>query len=117
VSCSSCQASPVCIGPYVVGERQPPLVYQFLDSSGVPIDLSAYSVEFIVRERSGSAATYSGSLFNATNGQVQYAWTGSEWPTPGRYVAEFFVGNGTNRYASLLITFTVRASVGPVPAI
>jgi hypothetical protein len=117
VSCSSCQASPLCIGPYVVGEVQPPLVYQFLDSSGAPIDLTAYQVAFIVKERSGSPTSYTGALYDAANGQVSYAWTGAEWPTPGRYEAEFFAGNGTNRYASLLITFTVRASVGPVPAI
>ena len=116
--CSSCQqATTLCIGPYVVGEKQPPLVYQFLDSSGTPIDLSGFAVEFIVRERSGTANSYAGTLYNAANGQVSYAWTGAEWPTPGRYVAEFFAGNGTNRYASLLITFTVRASVGAVPQI
>lgn len=118
MSCTSCQRSPsLCIGPYVVGEKQPPLVYQFLDSDGAPIVLSGFAVEFVVRERSGPPSSYTGTLYNAVNGQVSYAWTGAEWPTPGRYMAEFFVGNGTNRYASLLINFTVRAPVGAVPQI
>lgn len=117
MSCSSSQTPSVCIGPYVVGEIPPALVYQFLDSSGLPIDLTAYQVDFIVRERSGSPTTYPGTLYDAVSGRVSYAWTGAEWPTPGRYIAEFFTGNGTNRYASLLVTFTVRASVGAVPQI
>lgn len=114
MSCSSASPS-VCIGPYVVGEKQPPLVYQFLDSAGAPIDLTAYAVNFILRERSGAATTYTGALYDAANGQVKYTWTGTEWPTAGRYIAEFFAGNGTNRYASVLITFTVRSAVGAVP--
>lgn len=117
MSCSSSQTPSVCIGPYVVGEIPPALVYQFLDSGGAPINLTAYQVDFIVRERSGAPATHAGALSDAANGKVSYTWTGAEWPTPGRYLAEFFVGNGTNRYASLLITFTVRASVGAVPSI
>lgn len=116
MTCSP-SAAPVRIGPYVVGEKQPPLVYQFRDANGAPIDLSGFAVEFTVRERNGAPASYTGTLYDAANGQVSYAWTGSEWPTPGRYLAEFFTGNGTNRYASLLIMFTVRAAVGAVPQI
>jgi hypothetical protein len=104
--------------PYVVGEIPPPLTYQFLDSSGAPIDLSsAYTAEFTWRERDGLPGGGSASVSNPVNGEVTYTWTGLEFATAGRYTAYFWVGNLTNRLASVEINFTVQIPVGPVPQI
>ncbi|SRR6266540_893075 len=105
-------------GPFVVGEKPPPIVYQFKDSNGLPIDLSAaYTARFVYREKNGVAITVNATITDVTNGKVTYTWTGSEFPTSGDYFAEFWVGNGSNRFASQLLEWTTRTPVGVVPTI
>jgi hypothetical protein len=114
-------ASPtsLTIGPYVSGEIPPPLVYTFLDSTGAPINLSVgYTAQFSYREQESSSSTLTGAtVTNAVAGQVTYVWTGAEFPTAGHYLMEFWTGNGTNRFASILLEADVRMPVGAVPAI
>jgi hypothetical protein len=105
------------IGPYVVGEKPPPLIYTFLDSAGTAINLTGYTAKFTYREANGSPTEASASVTTPLAGAVTYAWTGSEFPTPGHYQAEFWAGNATNRYTSLLLLFDVRQPVGTVPNI
>jgi hypothetical protein len=108
----------VTIGPFKVGEKPSPMIYSFQDSAGVAINLTAYTVKFNIREReSAVTAVFTATLLNGPLGQVQYSWTGAEFPTPGHWLAEFWVGNGTQRWASLTIKFDVAAPVGPVPPI
>lgn len=104
-------------GPYVVGEKPMPLQYQFLDSNGSPIDLTGYTAVFSVREKYGSSTQYNASVSGPATGLVQYVWTAAEFPTSGSYLSEFWVGNGTTRYASILIKFDVRTAVGAVPSL
>ena len=104
-------------GPYVVGEKTGTLSYSFLDSTGNPIDITAYTGKFIVREELGAATEYDAVITSPSSGTVSYTWTGTEFPTAGSYLAEFWVGNGSLRYASVLIRFDVRDAVGPVPGI
>jgi len=106
------------IGPFVCGEKPIPLIYQFQDSNGNAIDLTGYTVKFVYHEQFGAAVTQNAVLVNpATNGQVQYTWQGTEFPTPGHYRARFWAGNNAQRFASVLITFDVGDSEGPVPQI
>lgn len=109
-------APTVTTGPFVVGEIPAPLVYQYLDDAGAPIDLTGYTAKFVYRERDGAPTTGNATVSDAPNGKVQYVWTGTEFPTPGHYRAEFWAGNGgVNKFASVLITFDVRNPVGTVP--
>jgi hypothetical protein len=111
-------ASPtVKAGPYVVGEKPAPLTYAFLGSDGLPIDLSGYNAKFTVREQYGAPTTYDATVTAPSAGTVGYTWTGVEFPTAGNYSAEFWVGNGVQRYDSWLIEFNVRLPVGPVPSV
>lgn len=107
----------VLIGPYVVGEKPPPLEYSFLDSNGAAIDLSGYQARFVYKEADSAAVTVNASVSTPLSGTVEYVWAGTEFATPGHYQAEFWAGNGTNRYASYVMVFQVRDSVGPVPSI
>jgi len=103
--------------PYVVGEKPSPLTYAFLDSSGVPIDISGFQAKFTYQERFGTAQSVSATVSDGPSGKATYTFTGTEFTTPGRYRAQFWVGNGTNRYASTTIEFDVAASIGPAPGI
>jgi hypothetical protein len=110
----------VIIGPFVVGEKPAPLEYQFLDSGGQGMNLGAYTARFSCIERGGNTVTVdvaNAVVTDAATGRVTYTWTGAEFPTPGRYEAELWVGNTTQRFASVLLLFTVRAAVASVPAI
>lgn len=107
------------IGPFVVGEKPAPLQYQYQDGDGVPINIVGYTVKFVIKERDGLAAqTFNGTLVDGPNGIAGYTWTSAEFPAPGHYVAELWIGNGgPQRFASILLTLTVRASIGLVPNI
>jgi len=109
----------ITIGPYVVGEKPSPLEYQFLDSAGAPMNLTGYTAKFVTRpvDDESAVATYNATVTDPTLGKVTYPWAGTELTTPGMHWAEMWVGNTTNRYASLRMRYSVRASVGPIPSI
>lgn len=105
------------LGTFTQGEKPAPLVYQYLDADGVPIDLTGYTVKFVYTDPNGSAVPADGTAVDLATGKVGYTWTGNEFLIPGPSAAHFWVGNGTNRFASDLITWSTRANVGPVPTI
>lgn len=104
-------------GPFVVGEKPAPLVYQFLDSNGVPIDLTGYTAMFEYTERDGTATSALATITTPASGLVQHIWTGAEMASSGHYISQFWVGNNSNRFASIRITYDVAVPVGAVPSI
>lgn len=103
---------------YIAGEVPPPLAYQFLDSSGAPVDLSSgFTAQYRWQERDGTPGSGAASVTDPVNGIVTYTWTGAEFATAGLYTAYFWTGNHTNRYASVPVKFRVRLPVGTVPQI
>lgn len=104
-------------GPYVIGSKPAPLVYQFLDDTGTAINLTGYTVKFNYQERFGAAVAANGAVSDAVNGKVSYTFTGNEFATAGHYRAEFWAGNGTSRYVSPDILFDVALPVGTAPSI
>lgn len=107
----------VTIGPYVIGEKPSPLTYQFQDSTGTAINITGFTAKFSYQEHDGAAVTANATITDGPNGKATYTFTGAEFATAGRYRAEMWVGNGTNRYASVDIIFNVAVPVGTVPSI
>lgn len=107
------------LGVFTAGEKPAPLRYTFTDYDGNVIDLSGYTVRFVWSAAGAGVVgtTGNGTLADAANGVVEYTWSGAEFATPGPYVGQFWVGNLTNRWASIKIKWTVQAGTGAVPAI
>lgn len=108
----------ITIGPYVRGEKPPPLEYSFLDSAGAAIDLTGYTA--LLRVQRTDASDYldlTATVTAPTAGTVQHVWTGAEFATAGDYWLEFWTGNTTNRYASTRLKASVREPLGPPPSI
>lgn len=106
------------IGSFVVGEIPVPLTYQFLDSAGTAIDLSGFTATFQWGRRGTSTpytntTTVAATIPTPLSGIAQHNWSGSEFAAPGRWVGRFVVENGTNRFASILIEWTVCQAVDP----
>lgn len=112
----------VDLGSYVVGEVPPPLEYQFLDAEGNPINLTGFVTAtfqwaYYVQGQFVDPVIESASVTDATTGKVTYTWDGDEFTSPGEHAAQFFVNNGTNQFASILITWHVCLAVGIPPTV
>lgn len=105
------------IGPYTVGEKPAPLVYQFLDSAGAAMDLTGWTATFHYQRYDGTPEEASATVSDPAAGKVTYTWTGSEFSTPGVWWAEFWAGNTVNLLASKRLEAVVRAPVGTPPLI
>lgn len=105
------------LGEFIVGEKPAPLTYQFLTAAGTAINITGWDAVFTVREKWGTAQELTANVTAGPAGKVTRTWDGTEFPTPGEYEAVFWVGNGTNRFASTPIAWVARASVGSIPAI
>lgn len=108
----------VIIGPYTVGEKPAPLVYQFLDHTGAAVDLTGYTAKFQFHRSDSAAVTVRDAVVTEPSlGKVTYTWTGMEFITPGKWWFEFWVGNTVNLLASKRLDASVRAPVGAPPSI
>lgn len=107
----------LAIGPYTVGEKPAPLVYQFLKADGTPEDISGWTAKFQYQRSDGQATSVNATVSDGPAGKVTHIWTGTELSTPGTWWCEFWVGNTSNRYASKRLEAVVRAPVGTAPVI
>ena len=111
------------IGSFTIGEIPAPLEYQFLDSNGAALNFSGgYTAKFQWGRKVNvtvlaNATTANAVITDPTNGKVTYSWTGVEFVTPGKYVGMFWVGNNTNRFASIELTWTTCIAVNVAPII
>ena len=102
----------------------------FQDSNGVAIDLTGFVARFEYRLHTiSSGFAYSAgdpavvvqtAVVNADQvghkGEVTYTWVAADFTTAGDYEGECWVGNGSNRYASVKYAWHARAALS-VPAI
>lgn len=110
------------LGSFVVGEIPLPLDYQFLDASGVPIDLTAFTVVSFnwgsyIQGQFVNPVIELAIVTNPTGGVVTYEWDGDEFAEPGEHVGMFWVNDGQTQYGSILITWQVCLSVGASPIV
>lgn len=106
--------------PFVVGEKPLPWEHQFKDDQGQPFAFPGGSqARLELREQwSTSPVEKTATVTDPALGKVTYTWDGTEFPTPGHYFGELWVGNsGAVKVASELVEIWVRRPVGVVPNI
>lgn len=103
----------ITLDPYVEGEVPEPLLYQFQDSTGTPIDLTDYDATFHLRIGT-TAVELTAEVSDEDSGEVTHTWAEGELVRSGGSGAlrcEFVVTNGTNTFISELIRGFVRQPV------
>lgn len=114
------QVSPkILLGAYAAGEIPPPLLHQFLDYSGAVVNLTGFTTNDmnieVLPDVTGPLGNGTVTVTDAANGWVQYDWTATDMAEPGDYIAQLWVGNGVNKYASDPIEYSVYDGPGDAP--
>lgn len=114
-------ASPtkIDLGAFAEGEIPPPLAHQYLDFDGNPVNLTGFATLQMNIEAvppvTATLGTGTITVTDAANGIVQYTWVGDDMAEASGYTAQMWVSNGTNKYASDLVTYTVYDGPGSAP--
>ena len=115
-------ASPtkIDLGAFAAGEIPPRLSHTFTDYEQVVINLSTFTTLAMNIEALPAVTGPLGTgviqfAAGGTDGVVEYFWTATDMAEPGSYQAQMWVSDGTNRYASDLIIFTVYDGPGDAP--
>jgi hypothetical protein len=105
-----CPAATVCCGPFTVSEVPDPLLYQFQDAAGAPLDLTGFgTVSWCWAERWGGAQARTAEVTDPAQGLTRYVWAEGDLDSPGQFTGHFWVTQaGGRRYASVPIRFDVR---------
>lgn len=108
------------IGAFVLGEVPVPLEYTYLDDTNVVLNLTGFTnavFQWGTWYGDQPAQTGPATVTDPPNGEVTYTWTGAEFTTTGRYVGMFFVNDGSNQFASVMITWNVCTSLTTPPSL
>jgi hypothetical protein len=97
----------IVIGPFHEGEIPAPLTHTFTD-----VDLTGYTAKAGIK-RFGDVVDLRDITIDlpATDGKATFVWAADDLAEPGAYEVQLWVGNGTNRFASPVHTFTVAPSI------
>ena len=102
------------LGAYREGIVPPPIVVTFEDANGNPIDLTHFTARLEYRH-SGDAIVKRTAVIDAdqvaNRGQVRYTWVAADFTAVGAHQGELWVGNGSNRYASIYLLWFVTPSL------
>ena len=102
------------LGAYREGIVPPPIVVTFEDVNGNPIDLTRFTARLEYRH-CGDAIVKRMAVINAdqvaNRGQVRYTWVAADFTAVGAHQGELWVGNGSNRYASIYLLWFVTPSL------
>lgn len=100
------------LGPFTEGEIPEPLTVTYTDAEGGALNLTGYDARWVFeRERDGALERMADVVAPAADGQARYTWVDGDLGEHGKYRAEMWVGNGTNRFASEPFEFTVRRAL------
>lgn len=105
------------------GSKPPSLEYQYLDENNDPVDLSigswtgqARAEQLHVDSQPLNIGTGSVSV-NTANATATYNWHESDFSTPGRFLLIIWIGNGTQRFGSVVFEWVVSDAPGADPTV
>lgn len=105
-------AQVVYLGVYTVGEVPPPISYSFLDSDGNALDTDAFAADdatFTYRRSRSTTETERAAVLAPATGVVTWTPVAADFATPGVFYGKFFIDNGTNAHASVLLVWETRS--------
>lgn len=91
---------PINLGIIVQGEIPDPLIHTFTDESGAPVNLTGYTAQWSQQAARNAVITLTPTVSDAGTGQVTVTWNNLAFGTPGHYVADLWVYNGSNQFAA-----------------
>lgn len=100
------------LGPWTRGEIPEDLVYQFQDSNGEPIPLSGGYLGVFVIQKLGEDAEERSVTVDEEANTVTYVWREADFAEEASFAGQFWVGNGSHRFASTDYEWDVEAPVG-----
>lgn len=107
------------LGFFAAGEIPPDLRHQFLDFNGDPVDLTGFTtLSMQVEVHPVGTGPYGDGpkiLTTPAQGIVTYSWSATDMAEPGSYRAQLWASDGTKRYASDVIIYTVYDGPGVAP--
>lgn len=101
------------IGPYSTGEIPEPILVSYKDATGTAIDLTGFSAAVAIEAIDQTVAGLGAGAVTITDpaaGVVRYVWAAADFTTDGCYRLQLWVGNGTNRYASVPFEYFVTTN-------
>lgn len=101
---------------YTAGEIPEPLLVEFNNADDTDVDLTGTVQAAFTYRVNGGTPVEQPAVWDPVAGTVTYVWAAGDLATPGVLVGEMWVGNGTNRLASVKIAARIRAAAA-VPSV
>lgn len=105
--------SALSLGTYKQSEIPSDLVYTFTEFDADAVNLTGFTAKATATSPLGVDATISGTVTDATAGQVTVSWTSDMTDEVGPWLLVIWVDNGTQTLASATIVYHVAAAVAP----
>lgn len=102
----------VNLGVFAKGEIPEPLQITIQDADGVAIDLTAWTVDFVisaVRQTVAGLGAGASTIITPTSGITRYTWVAADFATVGTFRGQMWAGDGgTTKLGSDIYQYEVE---------
>src|SRR5690606_7598961 len=99
-SCKELRTKMELVKKYAIkaGDTFPPIIVQALGDNGEPVDLTGYSVTFVISEEIGARPIVNRAGTILPDGKLRFDWLPGETNNPGNYLLEIILKKGTQQF-------------------
>lgn len=105
------------------GSKPPALEYQYLDDVGDPIDISVGvwtgqgRAEQLHTDSQPTGIGEGSVTIDVVTATATYSWADEDFATVGRFILIIWIGNGQDRFGSVIFEWEVADSPGADPSV